>query len=267
MPILPPSSAQPYDTISAIVNMANARMNDDLDTLLAVSGKLVGNNNVYSQQTVNTAWRRMQEYLAERGYARMINECIITGLPVAGSIDPGAQAWLSWQGYFDGANFFNLPALPGDFTHPLKIWERWNGQNAQFSDPPMEKILDGLPSTMKTSRMRFWEWRGDTIYMPGSQMIEDLRIRYVQYLEDFIDVGTVPWFSQQVPIVRIADAFAWFICAELVGARGEDDRAQSFTAKGEAALNRIFNLDVEADQRVNIRRRPRSGRGYGTNWY
>jgi len=27
------------------------------------------------------------------------------------------------------------------------------------------------------------------------------------------------------------------------------------------------NLDVEADQRVNIRRRPRSGRGYGTNWY
>ena len=267
MPILPPVSAQPYDTVTTVLNIARGRMNDDLDTLQGVSGRILKNGQVFTQQTVNTAWRKLQEYLSERGYARVINECVISSLPVAGSSDPSTQAWLSWQGYFDGLNFFPQPALPGELTHPLKIWERWSGSNAQFADPPMEKILDGLPSVQKTSRNRFWEWRGDTIYFPGSQMIEDFRIRYVKYLEDFLDSGNTPWFNLQVPIVRVGDGFSWFICAELAGARGDNDLSDKYMGRGEAALNRIFNLDVAADQRVNIRRQSRSGRGNGRTWY
>ena len=267
MPILPPANATVYDTVNTVMNSARVRLNDEITTLLPTGGRLVRNNQVFSQQVVNNAWRKLQEYLGERGYARLINEIIIFSLPPCASTDPGSQTWLNWSGYFDGANFWEQPALPGDFSHPIKIWERWSGNNAQFGDPPMEKILDGLPATLKTTNMRFWEWRGDTIYMPGSQMCEDLRIRYINFLADFADVGEVQWFEQPVPIVRVSDAFSWFICAELAAAKGEDKAAEIFMTKGEAALNRIFNLDVRADQRVNIRRRPRSGRGFGREYY
>ena len=267
MPVLPPPAAAVYDSLNVIIKMVNSRLNDDITTLLPVSGKILRNSQTYSQQLVNNSWRKMQEHLGEKGYARLLNEVVIYGFPVVASTDPATQCWLSWSGCFDGANFFPAPALPTDFSHPIKVWERWSSQNTQFGDPPMEKILDGLPSTSKTTNIRYWEWRGDALYHPGSMMVEDLRIRYINFLPDFLDVGTVPWFQQPVPIVRIADAFSCFVCAEVTAARGDLALATVFLEEGKAGLGRVFNLDVRADERVNIRRRPRSGRGYGRSWY
>lgn len=265
MPILPPQPATAYDTVNDVLNTARVRLNDELKTLLPVGGKLLGNNQAFVQKLVNTAWRKSQEYLAERGYARLIDEVVIYQIPVVSSLDPASQCWLSWAGFFDGNNLFPQPALPQGFSHPLKIWERWSNQNAQFGDPPMEKFLDGIPAMTKTTAHRFWEWRNDAIYTPGSQNIEDFRIRHVIFMPDFQDSGTTPWFQQPVPIVRISDGLSWLICAEIASARGDD--AQDFTDKGESALSKVFNLDVKADQRVNVRRQPRSGRSFGRNWY
>lgn len=266
MPVLTPPPSTAYDTVNTVLLAARARLNDEIKTLQPVSGKVLQNSQVYSQQATNNAWRKVQDYMAERGYARLINEVIIGGLPVVASQDPATQTWLGWSGCFDGANFFPSPALPADFTHPIKIWERWSNQNAEFGGRPMEKVLDGLPAVAKTTSIRYWEWRGDTIYMPGSQRVQDLRIRYVNSLPDFVDVGTVPWFSQPVPIMRISDGFSLFICAELAAAKEEYDIAERLTSKGEAALSRVFNLDVRADQHVNIQRRARSSRGHRGYW-
>lgn len=268
MPILPPPSLQSYDAVNTVLNMARGRLNDELKTLQASSGKLLDTTQAYAQQTFNTAWRKCQAFLAEKGYARLVDEVVIYALPVVASLDPASQCWLNWAGFFDGENLWPLVALPAQgFSHPLKIWERWSNQNAQFSDPPMEKFLDGLPSTAKTTSLRCWEWRNDAIYMPGSQIIEDLRIRYISYLPDIVDVDGTPWFQQPVPIVRIADALSWFICAELAAARSKVDMELSCTKKGETEILRVFNLDVKADQRVNVRRQARTGRGYGGNSY
>lgn len=267
MPILPPSQGSGYDTVNTVLNMTRGRLNDELKTLQASTGKLLDTNQAFSQQTFNTAWRNCQGFLAEKGYGRLIDETVIYQLPVVASLDPAAQCWLNWSGFFDGVNLFPNVALPQGFNHPLKIWERWSNQNAQFGDPPMEKFLDGMPSTAKTTANRFWEWRNDAIYMPGSQMIEDLRIRFVTFLPDIVDVSGTPWFQQSVPIVRIADGLSWFVVAELMAARGNPELEEGCTQKGEAALLRVFNLDVKADQRVNIRRQARSGRGFGRSWY
>ncbi|MGA7885904.1 MAG: hypothetical protein WCA44_09185 [Acidobacteriaceae bacterium] len=261
-----------YDTLTVVLNMVRQRMNDELVTLQPVGGKLLKNTQVYSQQSVNTAWRKFQDKLAERGYAKLIEEVIISNLPIVASADPASQMWIDVTGTYDGAAFTDTPALPEDFSHPLKMWERWSGQNAEFADPPMEKMLDGLPAIIKNTVLRFWEWRNDKIYLVGSQIPEDLRIRYVNYLEDFADIASDPgpdqivgtWFVQPVPIMRAADSFSWFICAELAAARGQD--ATSFSNNADGALARVFNLDVRADQRVNIRRRSRSGRGYGRTY-
>jgi hypothetical protein len=258
-----------YDTLTTILNMVRGRVNDELVTLQPVGGKLLKNTQVFSQQTVNSAWRAFQDVLAERGYDRLLEEVIVIGFPIVASYDPATQVWIDQTGCFDGATMHDTPALPADFAHPLKVWERWTGQNAEFGDPPMEKILDGLPSVQKTTNLRFWEWRQDKIFMAGSQISEDLRIRYVTYLDDFLDIEADPgpnqvvgpWFTQPVPVMRCADSFSWYIAAELVAARGGDPSA--LVEKGLAGLDRVFNLDVIADQRVNIRRRPRSGRGRG----
>lgn len=260
MPVLPAISGVQYDTVNDVLTSAKARLNDEITTLLATGGNILGNGQFSTQQNLNSAWRNMQDCLADRGYAALITETVVAGLPVVAGLDPSIQTWLSWNGFFDGANFFPAIQLPGDFTHPIKMWERWSGQNAEFLNPPMEKILDGLPAWSKTSRIRFWEWRGDAIYMPGSQVVEDLRIRYVRYMPDFADVGNLRWFQQPVPIMRGSDSLSWFLCSEVVGSRGDLPLAQSFRDKGEAALTHIFNLDVKADQRVNVQRHARAGR-------
>lgn len=262
MPVLPPVPAAVYDSVTDVLNVARTRLNDEVTTLLPIRGQLLNNNQIFTQQMMNNAWRKAQEYLGERGYARLLNEAIFTGLPVVGSLDPASQTWLSWTGYFDGANLFQNWFLPSDFSHPLKMWERWSGQAAQFCDPPMEKMLDGLPALVKTTSIRFWEWRGDAIYMPGSTISEDLRIRYVKFLPDFTDVGSTLWYEQPVPMVRVTDPLSWLICAEVAIARGDTALTDLLTERGHQGLSRVFNLDVRADQRVNIRRRPLSGRGY-----
>lgn len=264
MPILPPAAAGQYDLVNDVLNMARQRLNDEINTLQPSIGTLLDTTQAFTLQTFNTAWRKCQAVLAEKGYGRLIDEVIIHNLPVVASLDPAVQTWLSWSGFFDGANLTTTPALPAGFSHPIKIWERWSNQNAQFGDPPMEKFLDGIPAMSKTTAIRFWEWRNDAIYMPGSQMVEDLRIRFVVFLPDIADSGNTPWFQQPVPIVRIADALSWWIIAEL---RQDEAAKLTATQKGEAALQRVFNLDVKADQRVNVRRLSRSARGYGRNWY
>ena len=284
--------AAPYDSLMVVRNTVQARLNGALDSLQPISGKILENSSYFSQQAVNDAWRNAQDYLAERGFADLLNEAVISGFPIVASLDPATQVRLDWTGCGDGVTTYTTPFLPSECTHPLKIWERWSNQNAEFSQTPMEKILDGLPAWQKAMANRCWEWRNNAIWMPGALMVEDFRIRYVKYLPDFVDnfagktfdempgtfdetSGTfdeaggtrVHWFEQPVPIMRCSDGFSWFICAEFAEAQGKVEVADRFLQRGKDAFGRIFNLDAAADQRVNIRRRPHSGRGNGRSYY
>ena len=272
MPILPPSTGLPYDSLNYILDGVRAKMGVDIDSLEALSGSVFSRTDAYMNQLCNDAWRETQDCLAELGYSRLLSRVIIQGLPVVQVTDPCQQVWLSWDGYFDGANLNLTPALPSDFTHPLQVWERPTGQNS--ADFLMEKILSDLPSIGKQPFNRFWNWRGDAIWMPGAQQINDLIISYVSYLSDFVDSGTVRWFQQTVPILRCSNAFGWYIAAELENARkdGDPDRAAAYATKGEAACAKIMNRDIKANQRVNIRRQSNSGRlernyAWNNNYY
>lgn len=255
MPILPPGALAPYDSVNTVLNTARVRLNDAIQS---IGGDVLTNNQPFTQVIVNTAWRRLQEFLANLGFTRSKSETILTGLPVVASSDPASQVSLSWTNYNDGVNEWTSPVLPQDLILPLKLWERQSGTNARFL--PMGVALDGLPTDPKGGRNLLWEWRNDTIFMPGSQLVMDLRLRYAAYLPDFITTGGVLWYNQPVPVMRSLDAFSNYICAEMANARGDMDGA-TFEAKAEAAARLIFNREVQMKQRVNIRRQPRSGRG------
>ena len=255
----------PYETVTYALNLARGRLNDTIETLQPVSGKLVDNTQAFTQTVTNAAWRREQDFLANLGYVRTKQEAIITAIPAVTNIDPATQVYLNWDGYFDGTTLQPTPVLPQDLIQPMKAWERWSGQNAGFGI--MECFLDGIPTWQKVLANRFWEWREDSLYMPGSLRIMDMRLRYLAYLPNFQDNvpnSNTPWFNQPVPIMLGSDALAWWICREIASSRGDDDSA--FMAKAEDATRFIMNRDVQMKQRVNVRRQPRSGRNAGDGW-
>ena len=266
MPILPPITSAPYPNMSDVLNLARVRVNDAIQS---IDGDVLTDNQPFTQVMANAAWQRLQEFCANLGFARLTQEVILTGVPPVESTDPASQTWMNWSQYFDGQNYFNAPVLPQDLILPLKVWERWSGQNAVFTQ--MEMWIDGMPNWTKQNRNVIWEWREDAIYMPGSLMTMDWRLRYAAYLPDFIDVGETPWYDSPVPIMRSKDALAWYICSEVANPRGDLD-GSVFDTKAEAAAKRIFNREVSQRQRVNVRRMPRSagsrcGRGNDGDGY
>lgn len=272
MPILPPNNVSPYDQLQSVLNLARVRMNDAIKDL---GGEVMTNNAAFTQTAVNGAWRVMCEFLANLGYTRLIGDQVIGPLPAVASSDPAIQTWVNWAACSDGIEEFDTPVLPADFISPLKIWERQSGGNYPFSiHPNMENMVDGLPAQPKQGRNFVWEWREDAIYLPGSLVPMDLRVRYAKYLGDFVNTGDpvggngTYWYNQPVPIARCQSPFAKFICYVVAAARGDGD-ATTFKAEAENEARMIFNRDVKMKSRVNLRRQPRSGRtggDYGCNY-
>ena len=235
------------------------------DAIASIGGEVMTDNSAFLQTDVNGAWRDMQEYLANLGDTRFIGDLLFGPCPITTSQDPAVWNSFSWYGFFDGTSLNTNLVLPVDFISPLKIWERQSGGNYQFPPHPnMENMLDGLIARAKKTANLQWEWREDTIWIPGSNYNMDFRIRYVKNLGDFVNTGTPPtngtyWYNQIVPVSRCLNPFANFICAAVGGARGDLD-ADGFLQKAYAGCERVFNRGQRARQRVNIRRQGRSGR-------
>ena len=264
MPVLPPSSLGLYEPVQNALQTARVRLREIVPVTNSYSGSILDHSNASTQMATNAAWRRMQESMASIGLWTFTGDRVITGLPACVSTDPSDQAFLAWGGCSDGVNIYPSPTLPSDLMSPLKLWERQSGIDMLFI--PMEQMLDGLPNCVKGILSRRWEWREDAIWFPGAQQITDFRIRYLKYMADFLDVGTVQWFDQSIPIVHGSDALAWFLVGEFIAKDNPETAAMAFD-QGEAAVRKIINRDNRARQRVNVRRQPRRGYGGGCGWY
>lgn len=267
IPAIPQATgATPYDTVQTVLNTVKTRLN----VLNANAADILITNQPYMQQIFNTAWRRFQAFLADKGYIRMTKEVIISNLAPKTDQDPAVQVSLDWNGYDNGTVFDPTIQLPMDLILPMYIWERQTGMNAIFID--MTQWLDGLQNWPQFGLNRVWEWRGDAIFMPGTNFPTDLRIRYAAYLADFVEgsPSAGPWYSLQVPIVRALDSLASYVCAEIaVSIPGLELDADAFRAAGEDSAKVIFNRDARQKQRVNVRRMSRSGRlegNRGSGW-
>ena len=264
VPAIPQATgATHYDTVNTILNIVKTRLN----ALNKAQADILISNQPYMQQCFNTAWRKMQAYLANKGYIKFTKEIELDNLAPKVSVDPAVQVSLDWSGYNNGTTLDTSLKLPEDLILPMVLWERPTGQNALFN--PMNQWLDGLPTIQSVPFNRIWEWRGDAIYMPGANTALDMRIRYANYLSDFIETAApaTAWYDQTVPIVRAQDSLSLFVCAEIAGSRPdlELDTA-AFTKAAEDAAILIYNRDVRQKQRVNVRRQSRSGRLEGA-WY
>ena len=64
MPIPPPTTVIPYDTIDVAMNFARVALND---CPLNLSGNILTDQQPYAQTTANLAWRMFQDDLDEAG--------------------------------------------------------------------------------------------------------------------------------------------------------------------------------------------------------
>lgn len=250
----PPLDTAPYFNVDTVLNTARVRLNDAIQQL---SGDILKDTQPFTQTMTNSAWLRLQQFLANLGFARLIDEEIIYSCPVCPNSDPAAQCWIDWTGFNDSTQIWLNYALPLKCSFPLKIWDRVSGYNAGWGEP-LRNIMDGLPATFKYPRNGIFEWRNDRIYFPGTTVPVDLRVRFAQFFPFFETQGDTQWYQQPVPIVGALDALADYICVEASDGRDDVD-SQTFKSRAEAEAKLIFNRDVRLKNRSNVRRQPRSG--------
>jgi hypothetical protein len=256
----PPALTSPYEVLDdgdggGALALARARLNDMIQS---VGGDILKVGQPFARTYSNGGWRRLQHFLANLGYGRLIDEVRIDALPICGNrMDPATQCWIDWTGYFDGTQLWTNYALPAKCSFPLKIWDRVSGYNSGWGLPLVE-AMDGLPATIKYPRNGIFDYRNDRIYFPGTTIPVDMRIRFGQYLPNFTTQGETQWYQQPVPIVGCLDARADYICVEACDGRDDIDSA-TFKSRAEGEAKLIFNRDVRLKNRSNVRRRPHSG--------
>jgi hypothetical protein len=223
------------------------------------TGDIFADSQNYVLPTINLAWRKLQKKLADKGHPRLRNEVDLLSIPVVTNLDPISQQFISWTQFFDGTNFQNSPVLPQDFISPLRLWERQSGMVVDFR--PMHPAGDGLWSRNKGSWNKYFDWREDAIYIPGAVLLTDMRIAYSAYLADLV-VLQGAFGATPVPIMRSADALAYYTASIFVDPRG-GEKAAGFDLKGDAAVDQITNSWAKLQQRASYHRKPWGWRGRG----
>lgn len=232
----------PLDTVQTVLNMARQRLNDMVQTPAGapagqVGGEVLGDTYGFTQVAANSAWRRLQDYLSSKEYPPLVNTIPLSGVSATGTTDAGINCYINFANYFDGSVLQLAPVLPQDLLTPLRLRERPAGTG---SFTPMQYIGNGMTGLPKRNRNFQWAWDAEAIIFPGSTQAMDLELRYAQFESDFEDNVPlpVPWYNQNVPLLRVADSFAWYLVFEICSGRGDPDAA-AIEAKAMAAADAL----------------------------
>ena len=272
-PIPPPLAVAPYDYLESVLNVARTRLNDAIQSL---GGDILTDIQPFTGTMTNSAWRKLQAYLANAGFSNYKRKFFGYGLPITATYDPSQPNLWNWSYFFDGSSYWTSPqisVLPSDLICPLYLKERQTGSDAPFV--PMRMMPDGLIETRKCPWNGQWEWKNDTVYIPGSTVSMDFEVEYAAYDADFVTTNNVlgnPNVSpaitpsnMQVPIMRCQSALANYLCAEMALGRNDIDAA-AFVTAAETDAKLVMNNDVKLKQRTPVQRRPYRSRGRGLMW-
>jgi len=251
------------DLVRSIVNDAQAGATDTPG-----EGQIITDNpaiSPFTQPFLNSSIRELYRELRNVGQPTLIKDNILlTGITPfnsptngPGGLDPAVQVSIGFEGYFDGVEINSNIILPSDVIVIERVWERQSGTNDKFI--PMGQAQFGLPSRFQTPRFREWEWRQDKIWMVGSTVTNDLRLRYWCALPQFFS-PTLDLSATFVPIIDCTDAVAYktaYKYATMLGMPGA-------AGLNELAKEQMFQLKqqhVRRSQAIDYHRPP-----YGQGW-
>jgi hypothetical protein len=235
-----------YPIVENVVQNARAIINDMLRT---TAGTILTDTAPFTSVLLNMAIRNTQRRLAINGLtSNVVDNFILTPiLPVANS-DPGTQVSINQNGYYNGVATLTTPTLPADLILPLNLAQRQTGSAAQFT--PMNPAKGPLQSRIPGPYFGEWEWRGDALWMVGSQNTMDLRLRYEQGLPR---ISSTANFSQTTVGIRDGeDALTWGIVHVYAISRGSVQRAE-VKALWVEMCDDLITRYVRKDQRIAAR--------------
>lgn len=194
------------------------------------------------------------------GVNTFTKETVITPLtPTQFPVDPGVQVNISDSGYFDGVVLNTNPQqfVPPDLLVPLFLWERQTGSTENWVE--MVERPDGLPSVLPGDRFRIWEWRQDSLFMPGAVQENDIRLRYTGSLAMFVSVNDTLYFR------GATGALAYYMVSTYLSSKNTQ-AAQMAESRANERLNQIATRNARMKQRMPITRRsygnPMGGRSF-----
>lgn len=234
------------------MQLARAVIND---MLRSAAGQILTNKANFSIAFLNSAIRRTQRYLANRGLENFINDnVILSAISPVQSADPGVQCYIGANGYFDGVNINAQPVLPVDLILPLAVWERQSNSAGTFT-PVHPTDGDGLPSQQPLATFGQYEWRNDRINVIGATNTTDMRIRYEASIPT-IAAGT-DLAVTTIPLRDCHEALAFWVIHYYALSRGSAQRTEMAAAAKEA-MDEVLSRHVRKDERIAIR-----PQGYG----
>ncbi|MFP5230774.1 MAG: hypothetical protein ACLGXA_24420 [Acidobacteriota bacterium] len=203
-----------YPSLNTIANLVRSLVNDDKAGATGTpgEGQILTNSSVTLQNLMNSAIRETYRDVRIMGQPTLIKDnFILYGLtPVnsplgVGAPNPATQVSLQFVGYFDGLEYNSNLALPGDLILPLEVWWRQSGTNFPFVEVP--ESTGPLRSRYQSIPPGQWEWRQDGIWMNGSIVPIDARLRYIS---TFVDLAApnIDWSNTFVPIMDSQEAIA-----------------------------------------------------------
>lgn len=297
MPIGYPTS--PYPFVEDAMLLARSLVNDTFPGATATpgEGQILTDSSSISPFTipfVNSAIRRVYRKLGNSGVASLIqdnfilsNLSAINGANGSGSPDPATQVSITYAGYWNGNSLDTTRKLPPNCLAVLKMWERTNGSNSEFTE--MVQALFGLPSRNQVQYLGDWEWRGgsskgndptattpisysDGVFMCGCLQATDVRMRMTVSLPSQVSGDGSDFASLQIPVLDSTDAVASYIAGFYTAARGEDDpevlgRSKIFMDAGDDYTRELANRQIRQKQATPYQREAYGNSTWGpTGW-
>lgn len=254
---MPGLGGTPYDSAEYVLQIARSLGNDAIQSL---AGNLLSDNQPYVPIYLNSGYRYLQRKLANSGYSAFKKTAQIVGVPVIGTVDPGLQMSISYNGTFDGVMNHATPSLPPDMCWPLKLRERQTNTTQIWQ--PMYQATDGLMSRPQTIWLRDWYWETEQIVMRGSVQVNDIEILYTPFLPELILLPS----PSEVLLIRSENALAAYTLWAFAFARGSK-LADELMAMGDRFVKEMIASDNTMKARRNVRRQPYSRRAHsGWGW-
>jgi hypothetical protein len=253
-----------YPSLQEIANQVRTILNDDGAgaTGTVGEGQIVVNNSAISVKlpnAMNLAIGQVHRELRNSGSPLLIaDNYIVTGLPVVNGVngsaapDASAQVCLGYTGFFDGTQMWPDYKLPINMLMPERMWQRQTGTNLPFT--PMEQAQFGLAPVYQGVSLGQWEWRSDGLWMNGSTVNCDIRLRYQLKLNLFYGQN-INYNTTYVPIQDCVAAVA-YKAAYIIDFSLGSEVAPMLGAQADKEIAQLQNESVRRAQTIDYSRIP-----------
>lgn len=252
MPIAP---QQGFPVVEDITTLWRATVNDTFPGVGGQQGRICTDDAPFTLPYLNSAFRTLQRKLRNEGVTFPVKDNVILyNLTPVVQQDANVQVFVGYNGYFDGTTMHPTPVLPSDLVQPYLVWEQTVGSGFPFQ--PMTQPSEGLPSVLQGPYLGLWEWRNYGIYMVGSNMVKNLRLRYLSG-QPPLNVPAADFPNTVVNIMDSQEALALDMAIQYGTSRGANPQAiANLTKRRDEAIDDMASEYVRRSQTVQYRRYP-----------